>query len=107
MEGVSTPKPMPFVRVWVHLIWGTTNRESIIAAVLRPKLSGHIRINAKSKDIWLDSINVVSDHAHALISLKGDQTIGKVAQLIKGESSHWVNQEKLTNFHWTSILRFP
>jgi putative transposase len=37
-----------------------------------------------------------------LISLKGEQSVSKVAFLIKGESSHWVNVNELTRtkFEW-------
>jgi len=38
------------------------------------------------------SIDGTTDHVHGLISLKSDQTISKVAQLLKGESSHWLNE---------------
>ena len=39
---------------------------------------------------------------HCLISLGKDQTIAKVSQLIKGESSFWINQNHLTTekFSW-------
>lgn len=67
---------------------------------LLPQLLGHMNDNAVRKDIRLDTINAVADHAHALISLKGDQSIARIAQLLKGESSHWVNQEKLTPFNF-------
>ena len=62
----------------------------------------HIKQNAETKGIWLDCINGYHDHAHCLISLNKDQTISKVAQLIKGESSFWINQAKLidTKFIW-------
>jgi REP element-mobilizing transposase RayT len=44
----------------------------------------------------------VEDHIHLLISLSTEQTIAKVAMLIKGESSFWINKEKLTKqkFEW-------
>jgi len=37
-----------------------------------------------------------------IISLGSDQTIGKVVQLIKGESSFWINKNKLLKgkFEW-------
>lgn len=39
---------------------------------------------------------------HILLSLGNDQSIAKVAQLIKGESAHWVNENHLLNnkFLW-------
>ena len=60
---------------------------------LRQKICIHIAENAVSKNIHLDCINGSADHLHALISLGSDQTVAKIAQLLKGESSHWVNKE--------------
>ena len=62
----------------------------------------HIAENAVSKNIHLDTINGSADHLHALISLGSDQTIAKIAQLLKGESSHWANKESLgkLKFEW-------
>lgn len=62
----------------------------------------HIRENAKTKDIYIDAINGYSDHCHCLISLGKDQTLQKVMQLVKGESSFWFNKQKLINykFEW-------
>ena len=47
-------------------------------------------------------MNCVSDHIHLLISLGREQTIRKVIMLIKGESSNWVNKEKIIygKFEW-------
>jgi REP element-mobilizing transposase RayT len=89
---------MPFIKIWIHLIWSTKNRAHLISKELKPKLLAHIKENAKQKDIYLDSINCFSDHIHFLISLKGEQSISKVAMLLKGESSFWVNKNKLSNF---------
>ena len=93
---------MPFVRIWVHLIWSTKNREKIISKQLKPLLLSHILDNAKHKKIYIDQINCVEDHCHALISLGTSQSINKVSFLLKGESSHWVNENKLSPlyFEW-------
>jgi putative transposase len=93
---------MPFIRIMVHLIWSTKNRESIIALSLKPTLLDHLKSNAREKNIWIESLNCVSDHVHALISLGADQSISKVAMLLKGESSHWINKNDLTKtkFEW-------
>jgi putative transposase len=69
---------------------------------LRRRIRRHIAENAVSKNIRLDCINGWTDHLHALIFLGSDQTIANVAQLLKGESSHWVNKETLgrLKFEW-------
>ena len=69
----------------------------------RDLLFQHIRQNAKIKNIHLDRINGYHDHVHCLISLGSDQTIEKVAQLIKGESSFWFNNKssyKTSKLEW-------
>ena len=93
---------MPFARIWVHLIWSTKNRQPLITKKLKPQLLKHIRENAWQKKIFLDQINCVEDHCHALISLGTEQTISKVTRLIKGESSHWINSNHLISgvFEW-------
>ena len=87
---------MPFVKVYIHFVWSTKNREPFLdSKELRVKIWNHIRTNAKEKGIFIDFINGYSEHCHCLISLGVDQTIQKVMQLIKGESSFWINKEQL------------
>lgn len=93
---------MPYTKVFIHYIWSTKNRECLISKELKPLLLDHIKENSKKKEIFIDTINCVSDHVHLLVSLGTEQTIAKTAMLIKGESSFWVNkQQKLTTkFEW-------
>ncbi|MBI1805503.1 MAG: IS200/IS605 family transposase [Ignavibacteria bacterium] len=93
---------MPYVRIWVHLIWSTKERMPLLNEALREKVFSHMKENATKKEIYLDIINGAADHVHSLVSLKSDQTISKVAQLLKGESSHWINARNLSNgkFEW-------
>jgi REP element-mobilizing transposase RayT len=62
----------------------------------------HIYNNAHQKGIWIDRIHAYVDHVHCLISLDPDQQLSKVIQLIKGESSFWINRNILLNqeFKW-------
>jgi REP element-mobilizing transposase RayT len=82
---------MPYVRIWIHLIWSTKDRMPLLNEAFRGKIFTHMMENASKKNIYLDTINGSVDHVHSLVSLRSDQTISKVAQLLKGESSHWVN----------------
>ena len=91
---------MPFVKIWIHLIWSVKYRQSILEKDIRRKLFDHISEYARNKDIHLDCINGYDDHVHVLLSLKADHSISKVTQLLKGESSHWVNSVKLIPFRF-------
>ncbi len=93
---------MSFINVYVHYVWSTKNRIPFLTDNIRSDVFSHIRENAKSKNIFIDFINGYTDHVHALIALNDDLSIGKIAQLLKGESSHWINEKKLTDtkFGW-------
>lgn len=93
---------MSYVRVWIHAVWGTKRREPLLSREVRSKVIIHIRENAKQKEIYIDRLNGSTDHLHCLLGLNADMSISKTLQLIKGESSFWINREKITavKFEW-------
>jgi putative transposase len=93
---------MSFVRIWVHVVFSTKNREPNLEKELRKEVIGHIMANCKVKDIFLQAISGYSDHLHLLISLGPLQSISKTVQLIKGESSNWINKSEMLRgkFAW-------
>lgn len=94
---------MSFIKIYIHLVFSTRNRMPYLNTFdTRVQVWRHIKGNASEKNIYLDMVNGYSDHCHCLISLRSDQNIEKVAQLLKGESSRWINKNKLTEdkFSW-------
>lgn len=93
---------MSYIKIYVHYVWSTKNRIPYLTDNIRNNVFKHIRENAKLKNIHIDYINGYTDHVHCLVSLNDDLSIGKIAQLLKGESSFWINQNKLTSqkFAW-------
>ena len=87
---------MPYLKVYVHFVWATKNRNPYLSTpAIRLKVWWHILKNAAGKGTFIDFINGYSDHCHCLISLKANQNIEDTIQLIKGESSHWINKTKV------------
>jgi putative transposase len=93
---------MSYVKIWVHAVWGTKYRHPILEKSIRVTVFKHIWENAKKHGIHIDFINGVEDHVHCLLLLNADLSISKILNLIKGESSHWANQEKIISqkFEW-------
>jgi REP element-mobilizing transposase RayT len=93
---------MSYVRIWVHCVWTTYKRIPFLKEEIRNNVIFHIRENAQSKGIYIDHINGYEEHLHALVSLGSKQTISEVMQKLKGESSFWINKNKLTalKFEW-------
>ena len=72
---------MPFVKVWIHAVWSTKNREPLIDQSFRRDLFDHMHLNGLSKDILIEIVNGYTDHVHCLFRLRNDQNISKVMQL--------------------------
>jgi putative transposase len=95
---------MPYLKVWIHVVWATKNRQPVLTKTIRDQLFPHIKNNGMMKMIHVDFVNGYTDHVHCLVSLAVDQTIARVVQQLKGESSYWVNQQKILTqqFEWQS-----
>jgi putative transposase len=93
---------MSFIRIWVHCVWTTNERIPYLKDDVRERVIFHILDTSRAKNIYLDHINGFNEHLHALISLGCKQNISDVMQSIKGESSFWINKNKLTRlkFEW-------
>ncbi len=85
------------------MLFPTLDRKPFLdSKELRTRVWQHITENARQKGIFVEQVNGYTDHCHCLISLGYDQNIQKIVQLIKGESSHWINKNNLTaeKFNW-------
>jgi len=93
---------MPYLSLWIHLVWSTKQRKPLLSDSIRQHVFTHMRENALKKGIHLDFINGFTDHVHCLVSLGPDQTISKIVQLLKGESAFWINKNGLCpeKFEW-------
>ncbi len=89
---------MAYVNVSIHAVWGTKNREPYLSKEAKTKIIDHIVENARNKQIYIVKINGYLDHLHALIKINADMSIAKVMQYIKGESSFWINKNKIIPF---------
>lgn len=93
---------MAFVKIMIHAVWGTKNRELYLTNDIRTVIMNHIKENAKNKEIFIDTLNGYTEHLHCLLGLNADMSISKAMHLIKGESSFWINKQKITpyTFEW-------
>jgi len=91
---------MAFVKIWIHAVWGTKNREPVLENEILESVCNHIKENGKLKGIFIECINGYSDHLHCLMLLNADTSISKQMQLIKGESSFWINKNKIIKGHF-------
>ena len=91
-----------YFKVWLHIVWSTKDRFPFLTPPIRKQLFDHIYEIAYKKDYHLSQINGIEDHIHCLFSLNPKIAISKMVNDIKGESSHWLNEQKLmkARFSW-------
>lgn len=92
-----------YYKIWIHLIWGTKDKQPLLKDEFRHLVFQHIREKvADIEGVQLDMINGVVNHAHSLISLNPKYAISKIVNLLKGESSHWINSNDFlkVKFAW-------
>jgi len=95
---------MPFTKIWIHAVWATKDRFPYLTPPIRNKIIFHIKENSIAKNIHIDHIGGYTDHIHCLISMSAEQNIATIMNLIKGESSFWINKNQITEtkFAWQS-----
>jgi len=91
-----------YSRCWLHLIWGTQKREGMFDPKNAAKVSAFLTDYAKQNSIYMKINFVNTDHVHALVDLPTGMTIEQVVKLLKGASSHWINEQDLLvgKFAW-------
>ena len=91
-----------YSRCWVHLIWGTLNREKMLNKDAAARVSRYRHEYAETKSLYMKINYVNADHVHTLVDLPTGLSIEEVAQLLKGSSSHWINGNDLITgkFAW-------
>lgn len=95
--------PHALVVVWLHIIFSTKLRRPLIRAEFEARLHAHIREHLETGlGVRVKRINGMSDHIHLLVRIHSGLAIKDLVQNIKGESSHWVNQNDLSPvpFSW-------
>jgi putative transposase len=91
-----------YVKMFIHVVWATKDREKLLTKEVRRLVREHLANYASDNDIRFEAVNVQSDHVHALLNLQSEQRVGDIVKLLKGESSHWINERDLISrkFSW-------
>ena len=91
-----------YSRCWLHLIWETLRREPMLDKRAAARASGNLSEYSYEKGIYMKINYFNAEHTHALIDLPTNLTIEEVIKLLKGSSSHWINEQQLVKgrFAW-------
>ncbi len=90
-----------YSNLWIHVIWATKYRESLISKEIKYLLYDYIREICRELDYHLDFINGVEDHVHLLFSLNPVHSISDMVKNIKGKSWAWMLKQNLIEDYFT------
>jgi putative transposase len=94
--------PQSFAKVYLHAIFSTKNRESLLAGAWRDELYNVLGGTVNNLGCQSLLVGGVEDHVHMLFQLGRTVKIADAIGNTKSTSSSWVNQTRalVEPFHW-------
>jgi REP element-mobilizing transposase RayT len=92
--------PNSYVSNHVHIVFATKDRAKLIPEALQPRLWAYLARIAKNRGMHAVAIGGIEDHVHALINLGAILGIAKAVQVLKANSSRWMNERSRTQCEW-------
>ena len=91
-----------FTQLYVQCVFAPKFRVAMIQPQWEERLRTYISTIAKTNGHKMIAINNMPDHLHLFVGLNPTQSISEMMRIIKGDSSEWINNERLTvrKFQW-------
>jgi putative transposase len=88
-----------YSQTYMHLVFSTKDRRNFISKELQPLLWAYLAGICKNHEMTAVAIGGTEDHVHILFQLSPKLALAKAVQLIKGNSSKWIGEQKI-EFAW-------
>jgi putative transposase len=90
-----------YLSLHYHLVFGTKNREPLIAPKWHPRLHEYLGGTISGLGGFPEGIGGMADHVHLLIGLKATHCLCDVLRELKKASSAWIHETiNLPSFAW-------
>jgi REP element-mobilizing transposase RayT len=83
-----------------HIVFATKFREGNIRNEWREDLHRYITGIVQNHDHKMLQINSMPDHVHMLIGMKPHQSLSSLMQMVKADSTRWINQNRLCPYQF-------
>ena len=89
-------------KIWVHAILNTKYKLDLIESLAEERIHSKIKTELIECGCYVEAINGVEDHIHVLFILNKQKAVADIIKQVKGATSFWVNDKKLTKqkFMW-------
>ena len=93
--------PHTYAKIWFHVVFGTKDRQPIIASEWRERLHSYLGGTLRGLGGIPLEVGGVADHVHLLMSLKSAHRIDYVMRDLKADSTGWLHDEGISaRFAW-------
>ncbi len=91
-----------YTQIHIQAVFAISNRESLIQQDWKNELYGYITGIIENHTHKVLAINGMPDHIHLFFGFRPTQSLSELMRIVKGDSSEWVNMNKLTKnrFSW-------
>ena len=91
-----------YTQIYLQFVFAVQNRISLIQSSWKDDLYKYVTGIVQNHGHKLIAINGIPNHVHVFVGYKPHQSIPDLLQDIKGDSSKWINQNKLVmgHFNW-------
>jgi len=91
-----------YTQLYVQFVFATKFRTASLHPDWDERLRMYISVIVKNNGHKLIAINNVPDHLHMFVGLDPKQSISDLMRVVKGDSSEWINEKRLTpvKFQW-------
>ena len=91
-----------YTQIHIHCVFAPKFRLALIESTWKNRLHRYITGIVQNHKHKMLCINSMPDHLHMLFGMRPDQSLSELMRLVKGETSEWINNERLTNssFRW-------
>lgn len=91
-----------YTQFYYHIIFVVEKRDAMLDKAWRARLFEYMAGILRNSNCKVLAINGVEDHVHVFFGAGPAVTISKVMQAVKGDSSAWINRERLCRctFRW-------
>lgn len=91
-----------FTQIHIQCVFAVKYRDAVIDTAWKERLHKYIIAIVNNNGHKVLAINSMPDHLHLFFGMRPKQSLADLMRLVKGDSSEWINKEKLVRgkFRW-------
>lgn len=89
-----------YIQNKLHVVFSTKERRKSIPHETQRELWPYIVGIGRNHQLSIAAVGGTEDHIHLLLELPGTITLSKAVQLVKSNSSKWLNETNAKGFAW-------